>query len=406
MYLFIYVSIKGEDGDKTKSFKKPSCDFSDMQFDVCDVEGDVRVHGKSSSVLSVTSTESYISEANNETWSVRPHPRKYETELMAQFREVKIKVEAHNQAPKCDVYHNSAAVIFANGGFNGNYFHDFTDLLVPLFITSYQFKGDVQFLVSNIQPWFIFKYIGLLKKLSNYEIIDYDKEERVHCYHRVIVGISKHKDLTVEPSRAPNHISTVEFGRFAKMAYSLKQNVAIKLGEESGKKPRLLIMARDHTRSLMNRGEIVPLIEKLGFEVVIGNALFSMNVDEFARLVNSADVMMGVHGAGLTNFVFLPTNAVLIQIVPLGNYERTCEYDFGEPAVDMGLKYLQYSISEEESTLTDLYPRDHAVFRDPESIHRQGWQVANGIYLGKQNVKLNFTRFRPILERTLHLLRQ
>ncbi|KAJ4765407.1 hypothetical protein LUZ62_075782 [Rhynchospora pubera] len=400
------IPHKQEQLDGVKFFKKPSCDFSDVQFDLCDVEGDVRVHGKSSSVFSVTSLENYNSEANNETWSVRPHPRKYAAELMAQFREVQIKVADYAQVPKCDVIHNSAAVIFATGGFNGNYFHDFTDLIVPLFITSYRFKGEVQFLVSNAQVWFVLKYSGLLRKLSNYEILDFDKEERIHCYPRVIVGLSKHKDLIVEPSRAPNHISTVEFGHFARMAYSLERNTTTKLGEGSAKKPRLLIMARNHSRALMNREEIVPLIEALGFEVVIGNALFSMDVGEFARLVNSADVMMGVHGAGLTNFVFLPTNAVLIQIVPLGNYERTCQYDFGEPAVDMGLKYLQYSISEEESTLMDLYPINHPVFRDPESIHRQGWQTANGIYLGKQNVRLNFTRFRPILEKTLDLLRQ
>jgi hypothetical protein len=125
----------------------------------------VRVHGISSSVFSVISIQNYSSHANNETWSVRPHPRKYATELMAQFKEVRIKVEHHAQAPKCDVTHDLPAVVFATGGFNGNYFHDFTDLLVPLFITSYQFKGEVQFLVSNMQPWFIFKYMGLLSKL-------------------------------------------------------------------------------------------------------------------------------------------------------------------------------------------------------------------------------------------------
>ncbi|KAJ4814872.1 Glycosyltransferase family 61 protein [Rhynchospora pubera] len=390
-----------------KFLKKPSCDFSDFQFDLCDVEGDVRVHGRSSSVFSVTSLENYNYEANNETWSVRPHPRKYAVELMAKFREVKIKVADYAQVPKCDVIHNSAAIIFATGGLNGNYFHDFSDVLVPLFITSYQFKGEVQFLISNMQVWFILKYMGILRKLSNYEVIDYDKEGQVHCYPHVIVGISKHKDLCVEPSRAPNHnISTVEFSNFAKMVYSLERNAAINLGEGSAKKPRLLFIARTQSRAFMNTEEIVQLIEALGFEVVIGDAWFSTDVGEFARLVNSVDVMMGVHGAGLTNIVFLPTNAVLIQIVPLGNYERVSEYDYGEPAVDMGLKYLQYRISEVESTLTDLYPRDHVVFRDPESIQRQGWRTADGIYLRKQNVRLNITRFRPILESALDLLRQ
>jgi hypothetical protein len=40
------------------------------------------------------------------------------------------------------------------------------------------------------------------------------------------------------------------------------------------------------------------------------------DMPNFARLVNSADVMMGVHGAGLTNMVFLPSRAVLVQVVP------------------------------------------------------------------------------------------
>ncbi|KAJ3697398.1 hypothetical protein LUZ61_001103 [Rhynchospora tenuis] len=393
----------GVNGVKTKVFTKPSCDFSDFQFDLCDVEGDVHVHGRSSSVFLVTSLENYNSDANNETWSLRPHPRKYAVELMAEFREVKIKVADYAQVPKCDVVHNSAAIIFATGGLNGNYFHDFSDVLVPLFITSYQFKGEVHFLVSNMQVWFILKYMGILRKLSNYEVIDFDKEEQVHCYPRVIVGISKHKDLSVEPSRAPNNICTVEFSHFVKTVYSLERNVTIELGKQTATKPRLLIMGRNQTRVLINLEEIVQLIEVLGFEVAIGNDF--MDVGTFAHLVNSVDVMMGVHGAGLTNFMFLPTNAVLIQIVPLGNYERASQYDFGEPAVDMGLKYLQYSISEEESTLTDLYPRDHVVFRDPESIQRQGWKTADGIYLKKQNVRLNITRFRPILESALDLLR-
>ncbi|KAJ1698764.1 hypothetical protein LUZ63_007276 [Rhynchospora breviuscula] len=143
--------------------------------------------------------------------------------------------------------------------------------------------------------------------------------------------------------------------------------------------------------------------EELGFEVVVNNTS-SHDVEEFAKTVNSFDVMMGVHGAGLTNEVFLPTNAVLIQIVPFGNLEGMSENDFGKGARNMMLKYLQYSIIEEESTLIDLYPRDHAVFRDPESIHRQGWAAMGEIYLNQQNVKLNITRFKPVLARALELL--
>ncbi|KAJ4792842.1 hypothetical protein LUZ62_044088 [Rhynchospora pubera] len=195
----------------------------------------------------------------------------------------------------------------------------------------------------------------------------------------------------------------VDFARLMRRAYSLERDFAINLVESSKEKPRLLIIGRNHTRKIINVDEIVAVGEELGFEVVVNNTS-SHDVGEFARTVNSFDVMMGVHGAGLTNEVFLPTNAVMIQIVPFGNLEGMSENDFGKGARNMMLKYLQYSIIEEESTLIDLYPRDHAVFRDPESIHRQGWAAMGEIYLNQQNVKLNITRFKPILARALELL--
>jgi hypothetical protein len=74
-------------------------------------------------------------------------------------------------------------------------------------------------------------------------------------------------------------------------------------------------------------------------------------VDELARNVNSLDALLGVHGAGLTNAVFLPAGAVVIQVVPYGNLERTARIDFGKPVADMG---LAYSVTAEESMLLDM----------------------------------------------------
>ncbi|KAJ3699247.1 hypothetical protein LUZ61_002952 [Rhynchospora tenuis] len=197
----------------------------------------------------------------------------------------------------------------------------------------------------------------------------------------------------------------VDFARLMRRAYSLERDFAINLVEDSKTKPKLLIIARNQTRKIVNIDEVVAVGEELGFEVVVSESSFSTNVGEFARVVNSVDVMMGVHGAGLTNEVFLPTNAVLIQIIPFGFFETLAEYYFGIGARNMMLKYLPYDMSEEESTLLDLYPRDHAVFRDPKSFQSQGWRAMAKIYLDQQNVKLNMTRFKPILTRALELLR-
>uniref|UniRef100_A0A2N9I6S7 Uncharacterized protein n=1 Tax=Fagus sylvatica TaxID=28930 RepID=A0A2N9I6S7_FAGSY len=53
-----------------------------------------------------------------------------------------------------------------------------------------------------------------------------------------------------------------------------------------------------------------------------GNLFHEFNEDvklgKFAEELNSCSVMVGAHGAGLTNAVFLPAGAVMVQVVPLG----------------------------------------------------------------------------------------
>jgi capsular polysaccharide biosynthesis protein len=66
----------------------------------------------------------------------------------------------------------------------------------------------------------------------------------------------------------------------------------------------------------MNTDEIVRSAEKLGFEVVVSEG--THEVAPFTEITNSCDAIMGVHGTGLTNMVFLPSGGVAIQIVPLG----------------------------------------------------------------------------------------
>jgi hypothetical protein len=115
--------------------------------------------------------------------------------------------------------------------------------------------------------------------------------------------------------------------------------------------------------------------------------------------------MLAVHGSGLTNLVFLPMNAVVVQVVPLGRMEALAMDEYGVPPRDMNMRYLQYNITAEESTLSELYPRGHPVFLNPGPIHDQSWSLVKEIYLGKQDVRLDIARFRPVLQKALDLLR-
>ncbi|XP_020088025.1 uncharacterized protein LOC109710022 isoform X2 [Ananas comosus] len=378
---------------------KPICDMSDAKFDFCEMNGDVRVIGSASTVLHVPNQMSY---PNPHEWKIRPYSRKY----MQDIKEVTVKsLNGPHEAPPCSVKERIPAVVFALGGLTGNYWHDFTDIIIPLFVTSRQFSGEVQFLITNIQPWWIGKYTTIFKKLSRYEFIDMDKDNLIRCYPHVIVGILSHKEFSIDPARAPNGYSIVDFTKFMRLTYSLERDNPIKLSQNlSGKKPRLLIIARGLSRRFTNVPEIVGSAERLGFEVVVADAKFDVQLGEFARIVNSCDVLMGVHGAGLTNCVFLPTNAVMIQVVPYGKLEHMAKMDFGDPAIDMKLKYLEYSISAEESTLMDMFGKDHPIIKDPIAIHNSGWEKVGEFYLGKQDIRLDTRRFEPTLLKALELL--
>ncbi|XP_010916279.1 beta-1,2-xylosyltransferase XYXT1 isoform X2 [Elaeis guineensis] len=393
----------GERSADVEPQRKPICDFSSRRSDVCKMEGDVRIHGKSSSVVFVTSNQMGNPESN-ESWRLKTYARKFDKTAMKRIREVSVKMSSSIEAPRCTLNHSIPAVVFAVGGYTGNVYHDYSDALIPLFVTSRQFNGDAQLLITNTQLWWVHKYRHILKSLSRYEIIDFDNDDQVRCYPHAIVGLESHEDMAIDPSRAPNGYSMVDFTKFLRGAYSLDRDSPIKMGEHPEKKPRLVIIDRLRTRRLINIKEIVKMAGELGYEVLRAEAEFGTEVAEFAHLINSCDVMMGVHGAGLTNLVLLPTNAVFIQVVPWGRLESIANYDFGDPARNMKLQYLEYGISEEESTLINLYPRDHPVFKDPMSIHRLGWNAMAKVYLVEQSVKLDLRRFRPVLLKALELL--
>lgn len=372
----------------------------DPRSDYCIVNGDTRIRANSSSVFVATAPG--MEPFGNGSWAVRPYARKGDRTAMTHVREWNIlPANGSQRIPRCTRNHSVPGVLFSTGGYAGNNFHGFSDVIVPLFLTSRQFNGEVQFLVTNYNPRWIWKFRVILENLSQYELIDIDKEgTHVHCFPGLTVGLKHHKVLIIDPSRSP--YSMKDFREFLRNAYSLKRSTAIRVRDGERKRPRLLIVSRKRTRTFLNGEGIAQLAETLGFEVVVAEAV--SNTSKNAEIVNSCDVMMGVHGAGLTNFLFLPENAVLIQVVPLGRMEWHSKICFGDPARSTNISYLEYRITERESSLVHEYPPDHIVLKDPVAFHKGGWNVFKSVYLEKQNVEIDLDRFRGTLLKALELL--
>ncbi|KAK3042702.1 hypothetical protein RJ639_000760 [Escallonia herrerae] len=356
--------------------------------DICESNGNARIDGNSATIFVATSPSGAY--AGNSSWNIRPYGRKGDEIAMGKVRRFMIKTTSvYEDLPHCRQTHDVPAILFSGGGYSGNHFHSFTDVLIPLFLTSREFNGEVQFLVSDFRPSWTSKYGKVLEKLSRYETIDIDKQEGVHCFPNMIVGLKHHKEFNIDPAKS--RYSMKDFRQFLRGAYSLKRETTMKMRNGEAEKPRLLMITRRRTRAFMNEAEIANMARSLGYNVILAEP--DADLSRFAHLVNSCDVMMGVHGAGLTNMVFLPENAVLIQVVPFGRMEWIARTDFGEPSKDMNLRYLEYKINAEESSLIQQYPLDHEIFREPYTIQKNGWAAFSSVYLEKQNVKLDVERY-------------
>jgi hypothetical protein len=127
-----------------------------------------------------------------------------------------------------------------------------------------------------------------------------------------------------------------------------------------------------------------------------------------SKLVDSCDVLMGVHGAALTNIIFLTTNALMLQVLPLGGsgMDDAATACYNAPADEMRIRRIDYRITPEESSLLEKYGWDDPIVNDPDSINRKGWKLRQKYYWNEQNVRLNVTRFEPVLVRALELLKE
>ncbi|KAF2310472.1 hypothetical protein GH714_012521 [Hevea brasiliensis] len=354
-------TIAGDIITKNKTEPVSVCNMLERS-DFCEIKGDIRIDANSSTVYIVSSEIDILAASANTSWTIKPYARK--------------------------------------GGYSGNHFHAFTDIILPLYSTAQPFNGDVQLLVTDRKPWWVAKFNVLLNALSRYEIIEIGKRgESTHCFSSITVGLKR------QSSKELNLDSMGDFRQFLRSSYSLRKTTAIKINNGGLKKrPRLVIISRQRSRKFSNIGEIAQLAKRLGYKVVVFEP--DANVSRSAQVMNSCDVVMGVHGAGLTNMVFLPLNAILIQVIPFGGAEWVSKTYFQEPAKDMNIRYLEYKISLKESSLFEQYPADHVVLRNPYAIQKQGWEAFRSIYFDKQNVKLDLDGFRHTLLKALELLHQ
>ncbi|KAG8090855.1 hypothetical protein GUJ93_ZPchr0011g27394 [Zizania palustris] len=52
---------------------------------------------------------------------------------------------------------------------------------------------------SRLKPWWVNKFTLFFRQLTKYDILDIDNDRDVHCFPRIVVGATFHKDMGVDP---------------------------------------------------------------------------------------------------------------------------------------------------------------------------------------------------------------
>ncbi|XP_022944678.1 uncharacterized protein LOC111449064 [Cucurbita moschata] len=384
-------------GDDRTQLKKSgfSC-HSDFHSKVCLTQNPVRMNNTALQIyISINETQQNFSQM-----SIHPYASQEDKITLRDVTPIQIIQQNKTLLPVCQFLHNHPVLIFSTGGFTGNLFHEFDETIIPLFITSYHFRTRLQFLITDYKPWWVRKYNRILSRLSRFDVINPEKDGSVHCFTGAVIGLKFHDILSLNYTDIPGGYSMSDFRSFLRQTYNLQVKNVTELG---GGKPVVMLISRQKSRRFLNEWEMIDMMKELGFEVITTTPQRMSNLDKFSRVVNSCSVMVGAHGAGLTNELFLAAGAVVVQVVPLG-LDWPSTFLFGNPAADMELRYLEYKMEAEESSLWDTYGENHPVIRDPESIFAKGYFASRAIYVDEQNLKINLTRFRDTMIRVKNLV--
>ncbi|KAJ6322362.1 hypothetical protein OIU77_012260 [Salix suchowensis] len=317
-----------------------TCDCSHDYYDMWSINGPTLLDPITSTFFAIGATDSTPPDF---TVKFHPYPRKTDENAKSKVNELTLT----SAPPKssCGITHSSPAIVFSTGGYTGNFYHQFNDVLLALYITvnSLSLNQDVILVVTNWSEWW-------------------------------------HKTL-------------LDFHALLENTYGPRGGYA-----SASDRPRLLLVNRRNGvgRAILNLKEVLEEIEEVGFKAIVFEPKRDAPVRETYTLLHGCHAMVGVHGAALTHLLFLRAGTVLGEIVPIGADWLAKTY-FERPAGVLGLEYMKYKIEINESSLAERYGADDLVLKNPSGFVNGNYTKAK-VYMKTQNVKLDIVRFRAYIK--------
>jgi len=195
------------------------------------------------------------------------------------------------------------AAIWATDNWSFGYFHWILDVLPRLQLLGVEAR-DVPLIVPS--RFKAFRFVG--------EVLDLFGQAYVFCNPR--------EPVLVEKLFVTSHTSLT--GNYnPEILQQVRKRIAN--SGESPKPGRRIFISRSRAtkRTILNEGDLVPLLEGHGFEIV---HMEDYGFREQVSLMRSASIIAGLHGAGLSNALFMNPDGALLEIRNGNDAMNNCFY--------------------------------------------------------------------------------
>ncbi|KAL0483065.1 hypothetical protein AKO1_014972 [Acrasis kona] len=114
--------------------------------------------------------------------------------------------------------------------------------------------------------------------------------------------------------------------------------------QDKNRKPVLGLISRHNKRILLNERDLVVKAQESGFDVKV-LVFEEMSIEEQIKATRESDVLMGIHGSGMLNQIFMRPGTIVSQIVPHGLASKGIETTYNIIGSSYGLNSIPLDIT-------------------------------------------------------------
>ncbi|MGV1869099.1 glycosyltransferase family 61 protein [Agrobacterium rosae] len=138
--------------------------------------------------------------------------------------------------------------------------------------------------------------------------------------------------LTIIPDDKAVSVKTLLFPTYSAGTGNYNEKVIKKIGElyrraygapQRGERRIYVSRSKARARHILNEKEIIPILDRFGFETVHCEDL---SFAEQVKIFSQASIIIGPHGAGLTNMMFMQCGAAVLEIHPHNTTVNNCYF--------------------------------------------------------------------------------